>query len=743
MAIFLGLGINGAVAQSGGAVVPATGYTATVTNPAAADAVFDSGASVLGGDRNAADITLSGTTDAGNGAIVEVRWVAFHDTTDMPTGAVGPWLEAGVAAGGAWSGTLTAPRNVYTSYRAEARVRGSTAPVGRTPDRFFVGHVMAVWGQSNPARWVGSVQAQGGITPEAIVDPTALVIYAVSRGSGTVVVKPVNAASVANGDVTAANVALANTLALARPGEKFAIAAHVASGTSPLDLMDDANTNRQWSDEVLLHDALTSNGATKVGSAWVTQWASFAAGGQNQVPVFMPIMTGKLEDGTPVSKGDAIDAGGNQFTLTHYFPDFYDLTYTRLGTVEDANDPVRVARWQAIHNDDINFPEFLVPPRPIYGVRYGRPDSAGTGWDDSSHMDTVSGYNGAVKHAKLAASDMLRMLGLLSYGEPAFTHSDFSSGTHIDVWNPDYDVTTWRNLTMGETSPFVGGFVLNTQKITTEAQLQPDAGGSGRVGVRITPASGVVDFGTLLQFAKDVPFSIINDPEDRYLERRQDLPMMIVPGAPVPALPVTPNVDFVNNIVSTTTTFVRPDPASSLLAPSGPGLGISGLTVQARVKLASGGSGTMVGQVSRGSWQIWQSGGMSISWKDSSNSNFVQSSRSDITNIAPVGVWADILMTLDLAPRPGFPNGVARIWYENSIVGTSGFIETALGPNTGQLDPGRELAIMGMDGLEVEYYRLWLAATQTNDTTALGTPDKAFTADASGNMVQTPLLPNW
>jgi hypothetical protein len=206
---------------------------------------------------------------------------------------------------------------------------------------------MAVWNQSNAVRVFDRYNA-GQLTPETLVDPHALTLYRVARNGGSsapgvVEVYPINAATIATDKVSAASVALANTVAAARPGEKFAIASHSASGTSPFEMIDPAQDTRKWGDEVLLHDAITHGGATQVGSAWVIAWGGFDSG-PNQVPKILPVITGKLENGTPVAKGTALSIAGLNYTLTNDWRDIYDLGYTRIGNISGTGDAGLAAR---------------------------------------------------------------------------------------------------------------------------------------------------------------------------------------------------------------------------------------------------------------------------------------------------------------------------------------------------------------------------------------------------------------
>ncbi|QDY70962.1 hypothetical protein [Qingshengfaniella alkalisoli] len=106
--------------------------------------VFDS--DILRGN-DVAVVPLSGTTDAPDGARIEVRAISTDDGGASTT----PWQSAGVASGGLWSGSVSAPRS-DSWFRAQVRVDGAESALVETENRFGAGLVIMYYEQSNMQR---------------------------------------------------------------------------------------------------------------------------------------------------------------------------------------------------------------------------------------------------------------------------------------------------------------------------------------------------------------------------------------------------------------------------------------------------------------------------------------------------------------------------------------------------------------------------------------------------------------
>ncbi|MGS4946656.1 hypothetical protein ACVDG3_14335 [Meridianimarinicoccus sp. RP-17] len=743
MAILIGMGLSGMSAQAGTEPPAAIGPVAAVAPMAVADAVFDSGAAQ---GANAADIPLSGTTTAPDGAQVEARIVRAD------TGAqVHPWTTVASAADGAWSGTVAdVPRSVHW-LGAEVRVRGSAAPAGRMAGRFGVGHVWAIWEQSNWSRLLLGYPGYA-IAPETVTHPDDVQIWRVSRfegstATGTASKAPVNDATAAAGQVTPAAVAFANTLTAARPGEKFAIAGHLVSGTSPVDMINPADLSRKWADEVVLHDAFTAHG-TPVGIAFNNGWVAWDTSPRN-VQKMVPIMTGKLVDGTPVALGETVDLGPESFVLHHSMTELYDLSYTKMGFIgpqgrfvangPDVNtfsltllseiaDPnyesVRQG-WSAVLADKANFPEMLDYQWETIGAQRGVDDGAG-GWEDTSHF-SAEDDDGLPRHGRIGANHMLRAAGLLAFDRPEITHSDWTP-THIDLWNPDHDITTERTL-RGGTSAAVRGFAFAGTLLTTEAQLVPDAGGSGRQGIRITPAGGV-DGSETLEFGRGSLPGATEGPAFYRDKHILDLPVMDVGQAGLAALPVVTRPAIVSNLAGATE-IVRDGSQAAFSDPNPLGSGVTGLTIKGEIRRATGVGGT----ISFGSGNIYKlemlSDGLARISVNSSGATIGQQQTAN--TVFTDGAFVPFVWTVDLAA------GTTTIWY-----GDTGMETFALSGTGGTLSSGRAITLLPTSLVaDVRFVEVWKSATAVRDTSGLGAPHKRIEAGAGGAPVQIPALPSW
>ena len=228
---------------------------------------------------NAADIPLSGSTDAPDGAQIEARVV------HAGTGAqVHPWTPVATASGGAWAGAYPAVPRAATWLRPEARVRGSAAAPARMATSFGVGAVLVIQGQSNIDRgvngvdtlradsvtigqsdgrfqvaWSGNVDGVGPVGPVPVDDTT----------TGGVNGRPVTAS-------VARMAAAINALA---PGVPVMVGFVTYSGSQVRNLLHDgAGTDRAWSTDVTnpagtgVIDRLTADGA-EIGAFHMTHGA--------------------------------------------------------------------------------------------------------------------------------------------------------------------------------------------------------------------------------------------------------------------------------------------------------------------------------------------------------------------------------------------------------------------------------------------------------------------------------------
>lgn len=733
MAIFIGFGFSGHAAQIGTAPPPTVGAVAQVAPLPVANAVFDSGAAR---GENAADIPLSGSTDAPDGAQIEVRIVRADTRAEIH-----PWAVVATASGGTWAGSYPDATRSPHWLKAQVRVQGETA-VAETGNSFAVGHVWAIWEQSN---WTRLLVGGGGsftLDAPAVTHPDDVQLWKIQRNGGTttpgtVTSLLVNDATAAADEATPSMVAFANTLTAARPGEKFAILAHTVSGTSPISMIDPSDLSRKWPDEVLLHDTATAHG-TQVGAALNAGWIAWEANGLNAQKM-VPIMTQKMVDGTPLALGDTVPLGGESFVLHHSMTEIYDLSYTKMGfigphgrafasntfsytTFAEIDDPAYEAigtGWAAVQADKANFPEMLDYQWETTGALRGKSDGAG-GWMDTAHH-SAQDVNGLQYLAQIGANHMLRATGLATFDAPEITHSDWTA-THIDLWNPDHDITTKRNLA-GGTSSFVRGFVFDGQLVTTEAQLVANAGGSGRQGIRITPAGGVTG-AEILDYGRGRQPGLTVGPDDFIDNFVLDLPVMDVGQTGAGALPVVSRTTFESNLAGVPF-FAWRSPGSAIEDPNTIGAGVTGITIRgdirpygATVFAFASGSTFVLRALADGRARL-QAGGFGT---------FDTAATVFLTDTFTEFVW-----TLD------FDTDTTTIWWGSGNSETF----TLTGDGT-ELPSGRNISLLhGGSDMDVRFIDVWKAATTTRDTTGLGVPHKRIEADASGDPVQVPLLPSW
>ena len=328
LAADIGSGISAQLTLPDGSVLTSSNTVTVQDNPSALPtvltledfsrdrAVFDSGAAF---GLSSAGVARSGTADPGE--VVQLRVV-----TDAGVQVVG-WTDAATADGaGDWTGMMFAPRG-SAALRIEARLKRNTAVTATTANRFYAGHVVDVWGQSELHRSVLSgFTGASGVT---ITDPAAL---QVSYSDATDVFYGTALAHVfidgSNANLTGTLGSLANMLAAERPGERFHLVMHTLSQTGLRDAMDDSKAPRQWAQETAIRDFALADGQHP-GIA-IQSWynADAAAFDANYGDIWLTAISGLNPNGTAHTRGTPATAGGG-FNLDHYFSDWYDYAKTK------------------------------------------------------------------------------------------------------------------------------------------------------------------------------------------------------------------------------------------------------------------------------------------------------------------------------------------------------------------------------------------------------------------------------
>lgn len=317
--ISIGLGLGAGAGISPAGTVPTQNTASvTLTEFSRDKTTFDSG---FHRGLNRADIPVSGISDAADGAVIEARLVAYHDKTDVATGFATPWADVATLGMGTglWFGVVSGPRNVGTEYRAQARVKGSSAPAAQMTNRCRVGHVWALWEQSNYERlWYAVSDAS---LFDAFINGGAYEgdVQFVGRQSGD----PVNGYSAVSIDSSTTGVgqspgspsmvAVANAFSSARPGEKLMFVAQTKQGSGLRAALSstaefDAGSysglasgfTRNYSTDYGIHLSAIADGS-KIGAVIVPGWYESNAPIQALIQTHINGFLGKEMDGSKIS----------------------------------------------------------------------------------------------------------------------------------------------------------------------------------------------------------------------------------------------------------------------------------------------------------------------------------------------------------------------------------------------------------------------------------------------------------
>lgn len=514
----------------------------TVANFSRDRTLFDSGAAF---GRAVADIPLSGSGTAGR--TVEARAVSTDDGGASGTA----WAEIGIVGeNGTWSGTISVPRGA-SWFRAQVRVKESPHVVAQTANRFGVGHVFAIWGQSEVER-IASTFYDNTAAP-AVADDEAVQIF---LGAASV---PSRHLVTTAAPYSAGVAALADTLIAARPGEKFAIVFQAVAGTDPRALVNDSDPDRMWSADKALHDFACADGQ-HVGIAAMSWFASPRGLAANYGEALFPLFSGKTLAGAPVAIPGTISHPGGSFHADHWFGELYDYARTkwaaygphRFDIAADMQDATHLAGgtneaaliaiqgcrqgWRAM----VASPQAtMFLPQGIEPVTYvnGYDNGAG-GWTDTPHP-AGNTPDGTQRWARLTALAILRAAGLQSWPVPEFDNCQWDpTGAHVEVWCSAGPVTTTRHVraeaALPPTFPHwteVTGFQINGAP----------AAGAQIVGgrVRLTRPGGFA-FGDVVTYGEGGATGHLQTPEDFTAGLWKNLPIVAVGAPGVEGIPVRP-----------------------------------------------------------------------------------------------------------------------------------------------------------------------------------------------------------
>lgn len=494
-----------------------------------------------------ATVPLSGTGTAGE--VVQARALSLDDGGATTTA----WVDlATIGAGGGWTGVLTVPKSA-SWYRPEVRIKSTPAVSAQGARRFGVGHVLAIWGQSEVSNMLTSFYS--GTTPVAIADPEAVQIF---YGADTT---PQQAFVTTAQPFTAAVAAMAATLIAARPGEKFAVIFQAVPGTDPRQLVNDSDPTRLWSNDKALHDYATADGQ-KVGLAAMSWFAAPGSLGAAYGEALFPLFSKKTLAGAAVTIPGTITYTGGTYQADHWFGELYDYAYTKWvaygphrfdissdmqdathltgGAVETgmANKQAARASWRAMRAN-ANATMFL--PVGIEPNAYvnGRDDGAGS-WTDLTHPAGAT-TDGIPAFARQTALAVLRAAGLASWPIPEIDNCLWdASGAYVEVWSSAGPITTTRlartETALPATYPHwttVMGFQING------APAQNTSIVAGRVRLTRTGGGNFVS-SDVLTFGEGGATGMIKFPQDAQNATWKNLPIVDVGVADLNGLPLRP-----------------------------------------------------------------------------------------------------------------------------------------------------------------------------------------------------------
>ena len=503
---------------------------------------------------NSADVPLSGTGT--NGQIVQARALSVDDAGVTSTA----WADLATISGGVWSGVMPVPRSA-SWYRPEVRIKAAPAVSAQGANRFGVGHTIAIWGQSEHY-YVGDT-VYSNTTPPSVADPEAVQAYWANHASRTTI----NRYFITTGSPrTAALAEMANTLIAERPGDKFCLIFQTDPGTSPLEVANDGSTNRNWSDDLAMHTAATTDGRT-VGVAAMSWFASPGFLGSDYAKALFPFISGKvLSDGSAQAIPGTVNYGSGTYHIDHALSDIYDYTKTkfvaygphRFDTQSNLQDALHVVGggtytggqnkqecrdvWRALPSSP--YATMVLANEGFEPLNYqnGYSDGAG-GWTDGIHPGRYDA-DGMPAWAKLNAAAIIRAMGLTTWTVPVIDSVYWEpAGAYVEVGSSAGNITTTR-LARSEAAlnpathahwSEVMGFQINGATAINASIV------AGKV--RILPNSGVFTSSDVLTFGDGNGDGQLLWPDDPMNATWKNYPIVNVGNTGLTGIPLRPRPD--------------------------------------------------------------------------------------------------------------------------------------------------------------------------------------------------------
>ncbi|MDI3338678.1 hypothetical protein QKW60_19885 [Defluviimonas aestuarii] len=696
--------------------------------------IFDSGAGI---GLAVAGVPLSGTGTPGQ--TVQARAISLDDSGVATTA----WTDMSTIDGaGHWSSVLTVPR-ANTWYRPELRLKAQPGVTAQGATRFGVGHVIAIWGQSEPDRILSAFH--DNTLPPAVSDPEAVQIFDGAAGG------PVRHFITDTQPLTAGAAAMAATLIEARPGEKFAVIFHTVPGSDPRGLVNDSDPGRDWAADRALHDFATTDGQ-QVGLAAMSWFAAPGSLGSEYGEALFPLFSGKRIDGSLVTFPATITHGaGGSYHADHWFGELYDYSHTRWvpygphrfdidADLRDAthyaggglqfnlaNKEAARASWRAM----VNLPSAtMFLPLGIEPVTYvnGIDDGAG-GWTDFSHPsgDTPDGTQA---WARLTALAILQSASLSNWSVPEFDQCHWDpAGAWVEVWSSSGPITTTRRAraepALGTAQPHwtdVMGFQING----TPAENTQIVGGR----VRILPNSGTFTYADSIQYGEGGASGMIAYPDDYIAETWKNLPIVDIGVTGLNGIPVRPLADpgvLANTLPVGAPSFQTSATGPYFLDPANVPAGRSAITHAARIRFDAlpGSTAILFAQSSTGfDVELMNTGALRVTVEDGTGLRTLNAVT--VPTALSSDVWYDIVCSANQVEK------LFRVAVDGALVATVPF---AVAGN-GLFQNNRALSYLARNSGtpqfvgRIEYLKTWFS-TMPNGLAPAGTPYKSITGPAS------------
>ncbi|MEL6734845.1 MAG: hypothetical protein AAFO98_03040, partial [Pseudomonadota bacterium] len=319
-----------------------------------------------------------------------------------------PFIDSGVSANdiAAW---------VLDAWQALRGTDGLWTPTTQNPSN--TRHVVGIFGQSELEYLVSSNNFYNQITAPIPSDGTMTIYTDNSVGSG-VVKTFVNPTTVTGNLVNPVVANWACFLEFARPGHTFVLADMAVPGTSRYELMDDASTDRNWSDL----DAMVSTVRADEGEMGhiIECWYNSDAGSIKTFgESFAPFYFGQSWDGSAFTLGTSNpDAANTSAIVDHCLWDIEALS-DQQGRGLFTRDATKL---------------HLLWPMPFHDT----PVDPATEWTNfSTGGGRVTQLDRPARDTMIAWSQDTRVQSFLGSTGPSAHITDFGGGIHPAVTDPD------------------------------------------------------------------------------------------------------------------------------------------------------------------------------------------------------------------------------------------------------------------------------------------------------------------